>query len=200
MPPPPPREPYTFELLPADTDGHVTTPAEPADGVGGPAQIAPPLSRRTMLKAAGAALAGAAATLAGVRLPAARGARRPAAAGSLRPRPNILIILTDQERYPRHWPAGWAEANLPNRKRIADRGLTFTRAFCNSCMCSPSRSTLFTGVYPAQHGVVATLTSGGSASPSEPQLPRDIQNMARMLASAGYNVQYRGKWHMSKGS
>jgi arylsulfatase A-like enzyme len=152
-----------------------------------------------MLKATGAAFAGAAATLAGVPLPDAQGAGASAAPASP-PRPNILIILTDQERYPRHWPAGWADANLPNRKRIAERGLTFTRAFCNSCMCSPSRSTLFTGVYPAHHDVTGTLTYGGSASPNEPQLPRDIQNMARMLASAGYNVQYRGKWHLSKGS
>jgi choline-sulfatase len=153
-----------------------------------------------MLKATGAALIGATATLARLPVPAAQGARPSASPASLRPRPNILIIVTNQERYPRHWPAGWADTNLPNRKRIADKGLSFSRAFCNSCMCSPSRSTLFTGVYPAQHGVIYTLTSGGSLSPSEPQLPLDIQNMARMLASAGYNVQYRGKWHMSKGS
>jgi choline-sulfatase len=66
-------------------------------------------------------------------------------------------------------------------------------------MCSPSRSTLFTGLYPAQHGVVATLTAGGTISPTEPVLPLDGQNMAKLLASAGYNVHFRGKWHMSKG-
>jgi choline-sulfatase len=184
----------------ADADRPVAAPAEGAAYTGGIAGAAPPVSRRTLLKATGAALIGATASLAGAPPPAAQGARASAATQSLRQRPNILIILTDQERYPRHWPAGWADANLPNRKRIADRGLTFSRAFCNSCMCSASRSTLFTGLYPAQHGVVATLTSGGPLSPSEPQLPRDIQNMARMLASAGYDVQYRGKWHMSKGS
>src|SRR5262245_51353792 len=119
------------------------------------------LSRRTLLKATGAALIGGAATLAGIPLPAPQGARTPPAPASLRPRPNILIILTDQERYPRHWPAGWADTNLPNRKRLADKGLNFTSAFCNTCMCSPSRSTLFSGVYPAQHGVIYTLTSGG---------------------------------------
>ncbi|MFL5802585.1 MAG: sulfatase-like hydrolase/transferase [Roseiflexaceae bacterium] len=181
------REPRANQLHPADADA----PAQPS---------ASQLSRRALLKATGAALIGGAATLAGVPLPTAQGVRAATAPGSLRPRPNILIILTDQERYPRHWPAGWADANLPNRKRIADRGLSFTSAFCNTCMCSPSRSTLFSGAYPAQHGVIYTLTSGGSLSPNEPQLPLDIQNMARMLASAGYNVQYRGKWHMSKGS
>ena len=45
-------------------------------------------------------------------------------------RPNLLILITDQERFPQHWPEGWADANLPSRKRLADHGLTFTRAFC----------------------------------------------------------------------
>jgi choline-sulfatase len=157
------------------------------------------LTRRALLKASGGVLLAGSAALAGTPLLPALAIRRFSSLGSLRARPNIVIIVTDQERYPRHWPAGWPDANLPNRKRIADKGLTFTHAFCNSCMCSPSRSTLFTGVYPAQHGVISTLTSGGSISDAEPQLPLNIQNMARMLASAGYDVQYRGKWHVSKG-
>jgi choline-sulfatase len=78
--------------------------------------------------------------------------------------------------------------------------MTFTNAFCNACMCSPSRSTLFTGTYPAQHGVIDTLTSGGTLSAGEPQLAPTFQNMAHVLGSAGYNVQYRGKWHLSKGA
>lgn len=113
-------------------------------------------------------------------------------------RPNILIIMTDQERNPQYWPEGWADANLPNRKRLADKGLSFNRAFCNTAMCSPSRTTLFTGLYPAQHGVEHTLTKGGSLSQEEPTLQVTTQNLARILETAGYNVQYRGKWHISK--
>ena len=67
-------------------------------------------------------------------------------------------------------------------------------------MCSPSRSTFFTGLYPEQHGVTDTLSFGGTASVDQPELPLDIQNMAKLLKSAGYAVQYRGKWHMSKGA
>ncbi len=77
--------------------------------------------------------------------------------------------------------------------------LSFDQAVCNTAMCSPSRSTFFTGLYPAQHGVTRTLTEGGTVSPTEPQLQVSEQNMAKLLASAGYNVQYRGKWHLSKG-
>jgi arylsulfatase A-like enzyme len=152
------------------------------------------LSRRQFVQlAAGGALAAGAGLSPTLTLGAAN-----SAANGRADRPNVVLIITDQERYPQYWPPGWAEANLPNRKRLADHGLTFTHAFCNAAMCSPSRATLFTGLYLTQHGVEHTLTTGGSLSPEEPTLQTTTQNMARMLASAGYNVQYRGKWHMSK--
>lgn len=114
-------------------------------------------------------------------------------------RPNLVILITDQERFPQHWPKGWADANLPNRKRLADHGLTFTQAFCASSMCTPSRATLFTGLYPPEHHVDQTLRYGtGDTAVDQPTLQPHLNNMARMLASAGYNVQYRGKWHISK--
>ncbi|CAM3065801.1 sulfatase-like hydrolase/transferase [Prescottella defluvii] len=158
-----------------------------------------PLSRRALMGGAGALL------LAGMAATAARADASPQQAraqqpGSVPHRPNIVVVITDQERRPMFWPEGWADANLPNRKRLADTGLSFDNSFCNAAMCSPSRSTFFTGLYPAQHGVTATLTEGGTVSPTEPTLPLDIQNMAKLLDSAGYNVHYRGKWHMSKGA
>jgi hypothetical protein len=106
-------------------------------------------SRRKFMQRAVGAMA--AAGLSPLTTPQAEGG--PAANGK---RPNIMLIITDQERSPQYWPADWAETNLPNRKRLADHGLTFTRAFCNTAMCSPSRTTLFTGLYPAQHGVEHT--------------------------------------------
>jgi len=121
-------------------------------------------------------------------------------APTLPDQPNLLILICDQERAPQHWPTGWADANLPNRKRLADHGLTFTQACCNAGMCSPSRATTFTGLYPAAHGVTYTLTYGGTHAALEPELPLDVQNLARLLASAGYAVHYRGKWHMSRGA
>jgi len=158
------------------------------------------ISRRKFLQATGALLA------AGATLPAAASAVGQTVSVPLHApaefptHPNILILITDQERAPQHWPAGWGDANLPNRKRLADHGLTFTRACCNAGMCSPSRATTFTGLYPATHGVTYTLTSGGTHAPLELELPLTIQNMAKLLGTAGYTVQYRGKWHMSRGS
>jgi choline-sulfatase len=120
--------------------------------------------------------------------------------GGLLKRPNFVIIITDQERYPQHWPDGWGDENLPNRKRLAQHGLTFSRAFCASSMCSPSRASIFTGLYPARHGVTEVLeyNTGDSDYTYQSTLQPSTPNMASLLASAGYNVQYRGKWHISK--
>src|SRR3546814_17978170 len=53
---------------------------------------------------------------------------------------------------------------------------------------------------PAQHHVTQTLTEGGKYSPGEITLDSTLPNMARMLIDNGYDVHYRGKWHVSKGA
>jgi arylsulfatase A-like enzyme len=159
------------------------------------------LDRRDFLKTVGAAvLTAGAVSSTGAPVQAAHGPTRKSTVTALPEQPNIMFLITDQERHPQYWPDGWADTNLPNRKRLADKGLSFSHAFCAASMCSPSRATFFTGLYPEQHGVVDTLSFGGTASVDQPQLPLDIQNMAKLLKSAGYAVQYRGKWHMSKGA
>ena len=113
-------------------------------------------------------------------------------------KPNLVLIVTDQERPPMHWPEG-AEERLRTRARLLRHGVSFGSAVCNTAMCSPSRATFLTGLMPAQHGVVDTLTGDGPFSATETELPRDLPNLATMLRGAGYDVQYRGKWHLSKG-
>lgn len=157
------------------------------------------ISRRTFLTAVGATIAGGALAYAHPEVASAKPILAAESTSAEDGRPNIILIITDQERYPRHWPEGWAENNLPAHQRLAQNGLTFRRNFCSTAMCSPSRTTLFTGLHPAQHSVVHTLTEGGSVSDLEPTLQPDMQTMGKMLASAGYNVVYKGKWHLSKG-
>jgi choline-sulfatase len=72
-----------------------------------------------------------------------------------------VVLITDQQRAPRHWPEepGWLRELMPNDSELARTGLSFRNGFCNTAMCSPSRSTLFTGLYPAEHGVNLTLTA-----------------------------------------
>tara|TARA_R110000787_G_scaffold37940_3_gene95994 strand:+ start:859 stop:2451 length:1593 start_codon:yes stop_codon:yes gene_type:complete len=117
----------------------------------------------------------------------------------LKDNPDIIFIITDQERATQHFPVNWERENLPTLTKLKDNGFSFDRAFCNSCMCTPSRATLFTGTYPAQHRCTETLTTDGIYSPGEIQLNNKTNNIGRMLDGIGYDVQYRGKWHMSKG-
>ena len=119
---------------------------------------------------------------------------------NLSEKPDIIMIITDQERATQHFPKNWEQDNLKTLTFLKQNGFSFDRAFCNTCMCSPSRSTLLTGLYPAQHHVTQTLTEGGKYSPGEITLDSKLPNMARMLIGNGYEVHYRGKWHVSKGA
>lgn len=113
------------------------------------------------------------------------GRRARATAG---PQPNILIIITDEQRAPQHWPAGWADRNLPSFRRLRRHGLNFTRAFTNACQCSPSRATLLTGQYAPKNKVLRTSGTLSTALP----------NLATILSTAGYNVVNKGKWHLTE--
>ena len=113
--------------------------------------------------------------------------------------PNLVLIITDQERAPMHWPDGLAERTMPSRARLLRHGVSFESAICNTAMCSPSRATFLTGLMPAQHGVIDTLTDDGPFSITETVLNPELPNLASMLRAAGYDVHYRGKWHLSKG-
>lgn len=96
-------------------------------------------------------------------------------------RPNLILLITDQQRYPQHWPdePGWLRELMPNDAELARTGLSFTRAFCNTCMCTPSRATLFSGQYPAQHGLPLTLTAG-DLMPNRRNLPFVLETAGRM--------------------
>ena len=102
-------------------------------------------------------------------------------------KPNILILMTDEQRAARDWPAGWADANLPSLGRLRAHGINFNSAFANACQCSPSRSTFLTGTYAPVNR--ATLTP----ATLNPALP----NLATIFGAAGYEVIYKGKWHLT---
>ena len=112
-------------------------------------------------------------------------------------RKNIILIITDQERPPLWFPLGWEDANLPNSKRLRNFGLTFKYAFTAASMCTASRNSLFTGLFAAHHHSKDTLTEGLTQSTIEHQLDPTLPNVATCLQEAGYEVTYKGKWHMS---
>src|SRR5215468_7958319 len=69
-------------------------------------------------------------------------------------RPNIILIISDQFRWDCIGAAGANPMNLtPNLDAMARRGTFFRNAFCNQPVCAPARASIFTGQYPARHGV-----------------------------------------------
>jgi arylsulfatase A-like enzyme len=134
-----------------------------------------------------------------------------AAAASVRPGPrparnggglagmNVLLFLTDQQREVQHFPPGWVRRYMPGLTRLQDHGMHFVNAFTNSCMCSPARSTLMSGYFPAQHGVKYTLETDMPA-PQYPQveLCTSFKNPATVALAAGYVPVYKGKFHCDK--
>ena len=121
--------------------------------------------------------------------------------GDLPRKPNIVLIITDQEREVMHWPQGWAEANLPARSRLLEHGLQFTGAQCNTAACSASRATLLTGRYPSAHTVKNLVTSDDPDSDVQRHLsvlPSSLPNLATVMAEAGYHVVLKGKLHLTR--
>jgi len=154
------------------------------------------LTRKELIGSGAAAAAALMAQSSGVEqaLAAAKKGGRQDVAGM-----NIILFLTDQERAIQHVPPNWLRQNLPGMRRLRQHGVSFERAFTNACMCSPARSTLMSGYFPAQHGVKYTLEED-MEPPKNPQveLPTDLKNLATVMKAAGYNVVYKGKWHCSK--
>jgi arylsulfatase A-like enzyme len=113
---------------------------------------------------------------------------------------NVVIFLTDQERAIQHFPPNWERKNLPGMMRLKKNGLSFQNAFTDSCMCSPARATMMTGYFPAQHGVKYTLEQDMQQPREYPQveLPQRLKNIATVMSQAGYDVVYKGKFHLVK--
>jgi arylsulfatase len=105
---------------------------------------------------------------------------------------NIVFILTDQERFfrPGELPAGFS---LPAHERLMRRGTVFTNHTINSCVCTPSRSVLYTGQH-IQH----TRMFDNTNFPWIQSMSTDIRTVGDMLREAGYYTAYKGKWHLTK--
>jgi arylsulfatase A-like enzyme len=111
---------------------------------------------------------------------------------------NVILFLTDQERAIQHFPPDWESQNLPGLTRLKQHGVSFENAFTNACMCSPARSTLMSGYFPAQHGVKYTLEEDINDPEVQVPLPVGLKNIPTVMSAAGFNVVYKGKWHCSK--
>ena len=129
--------------------------------------------------------------------------------------PNVVFILADD--------LGWSDTTLygttkfyqtPNIERLAKRGVTFSRAYSASPLCSPTRSAILTGLSPARTGittpnchlpqVILEATVGKSGAPNQKaiqpspvtRLKTEYRTLAEALKEAGYATGHFGKWHL----
>ena len=104
-------------------------------------------------------------------------------------RPNILFVVSDQERE-RSWLP--ASVSLPWRERLMAEGLELANHWTHSAPCSPSRATMMTGRYLPGHGVPDNVFH-----PWHAELDPAIPTVGSALRAAGYRSSYIGKWHLS---
>jgi arylsulfatase A-like enzyme len=114
---------------------------------------------------------------------------RPTPASDAR-RPNILVIIVDQLRFPQWFgPISSAGVGLPpNLERLRRGAVSFGRHHTASNDCTPARSTLLTGLYTHQTGCM--ITGGSTLDPGFP-------TWGTMLREHGYHTSWYGKWHLT---
>ena len=150
----------------------------------------------------------AAATLA--PLAALHGADAPVPAG----KPNIVFILADDLGWRDVGCFGSSFYQTPNIDRLAQRGVRFTQAYAAAPICSPTRGSLLTGLWPARIGITSPVChqpeeyleelSEPKAGPafkalaarSATRLKLDYNTLAKSLKEAGYATGHFGKWHL----
>lgn len=103
-------------------------------------------------------------------------------------RPNVLYIVTDDQRWDYLGIAGHPFLETPHMDRLAVEGVWFKNAFCTTSLCSPSRASVLSGLYAHRHGVTNNFTD----------YPDDLPSFPRLLHESGYASAYIGKWHMGE--
>ena len=101
-------------------------------------------------------------------------------------KPNVLLILTDQQTLNAMSAAGNRLLDTPSMDYLARNGTRFERSYCTSPVCGPARSSLISGCMPHETGV-----NWNENSP-RPEIP----NLGQCFREAGYRTVWTGKWHL----
>lgn len=118
-------------------------------------------------------------------------------------KPNFLVILVDEERYPPVYENAeikkWRKKNLIAQELLKENSMEFHRHYIGSSACCPSRATLFTGHYPSLHGVSQTVGIAKESFDSDVHWldKNTVPTMGDYFREAGYQTHYKGKWHIT---
>jgi len=102
------------------------------------------------------------------------------------PKPNLLFLFTDEQRQDTMAAYGNQLIQAPHLDRLASEGVVFTRAYVSQPVCTPSRATIMTGLYPHTCGCTANNIP----------LDESIPTLAELFADPEYEHAYLGKWHL----
>ncbi len=102
-------------------------------------------------------------------------------------RPNILWYCTDQQRFDTIGALGNPYVKTPTLDRLVEEGVAFTHAYCQSPICTPSRASFMTGLYPSR---ARNTRNGNDTFPDSPPL------ISKLIADSGYVCGLIGKFHL----
>jgi arylsulfatase A-like enzyme len=112
-------------------------------------------------------------------------------------RPNIVLILSDDQAWTDYGFMGHEVVKTPHLDRLASRSLVFERGYVPAPLCRPSLASMVTGLYPHQHGVVANDVDPTRRAESDVALREQFHrhpSMIRTLVENGYLAHQSGKW------
>ncbi len=128
-------------------------------------------------------------------------------------KPNVVFIMADDLGWRDLGCYGSTFHQTPNLDKLAARGVRFTQAYAANPLCSPTRSSILTGLWPARTGITAPachlpqvvlnkgLTKGSPkqrvlVANSVTRLKTDYVTLPKLLHAAGYRTGHFGKWHL----
>ena len=112
--------------------------------------------------------------------------------------PNILIFMVDQLRYDACGCFGSQLCRTPHLDRLAQEGMRFTQAYASVPLCTPTRASFWSGLWPSHHGVL--INTHWKNSITKDRLDHDTPILSEIFKAAGYQTAHFGKWHIGPDS
>lgn len=108
---------------------------------------------------------------------------------------NVLLIMTDQQRYDILSACGGGNCKTPALEKLASEGVCFENAYSVCAVCTPARASVFTGRFPHKHGLTRNCDM---FHPPIEELPASEKLLNHYLTEKNYSCGYVGKWHIDK--
>ncbi|MGP3961196.1 sulfatase-like hydrolase/transferase [Nonomuraea sp. 3N208] len=102
--------------------------------------------------------------------------------------PNVLLIMTDQQSANAMSCTGNADLHTPAIDSLAEAGVRFSRSYCTSPLCAPSRASMITGRMPSELGVNDNIPVVPDSFPT--------RSLGVLFRQAAYDTAHAGKWHV----